>query len=102
MAMVIDRPCIDKCWNWYDSYGEICVGCGCCSKDTLTRVKNRLAVMERQLHEEENFDGWDNECPSLLAIQKENHESNLRFLKKRIACYKGWLTRLERRNRNEQ
>ena len=97
MTIIIDRPCIDKCWNLYDSYGEICVGCGCCSKDPLTRTENRLRVLERQLHEEENFNDYAYEYPDMVEMQKKNHESNLLYYKKQIACYKGWLTRLKRR-----
>ena len=32
-VMYVDAPVRGNCWNLRDSYGEICVGCGCCSKE---------------------------------------------------------------------
>ena len=48
-----------KCWNPYDSFGEICVGCGCCSDDPIKRAEARLKVSKDQLEDRRKFDMWD-------------------------------------------
>ena len=53
----IDRASIKDCYAPEWSYGEICVGCGCCSKDPIVRATARLRYHEIQLEEEKNFSG---------------------------------------------
>lgn len=74
-----------KCWNFYDSYGEICVGCGCCSPNQLERAKARLALCERQLKEQYEFDGW---FEDLKELQEKNIKANIRYFKRQIRYYK--------------
>ena len=74
-----------NCWNFYDSYGEICVGCGCCSPNPLDRAKARLAFCERRLEEEKAFDGW---IEGMKELQEKNRQSNIRYFKRRIRYYK--------------
>lgn len=76
----------NKCWNPYDSYGEICVHCGCCSKDKTTRQKARLEVAKRRLQEELDFDLWDDN-PAWRAIQEKNNKSNIRYWRRRVRYY---------------
>lgn len=41
----------ENCYNTYDSYGEICVHCGCCSEDEIERAKARVALADRMIEE---------------------------------------------------
>lgn len=84
-----------NCWNFYDSYGEICVHCGCCSKNALIRTKARLSVLKRELEESENFDGWAYEYPDLLELQKKNVAEDIVYFKKKIKYYEQKLSKLE-------
>ena len=95
MNIIIDRPVIDRCWNLYDSYGEICVCCGCCSKDPLTRVKARIDVLIRRIGYYEAFDSWFAD-PNLRALQEQNIAKDLKALKRQLLYYRGRLLELER------
>lgn len=94
MDIIIDRPVADKCWNLYESYGEICVGCGCCSKDPLTRVKARIDVLTRLIGDKETFDQWD-EDPDGRALQERNIAADLKVFKRQLLYYRGRLMELE-------
>lgn len=87
----IDFAVKKDCWNFYDSYGEICVGCGCCSPDPVVRAKARLAVCENQLHERSNFNNW---VEGWEETQRKNIASDIRYFKKRIRYYKKRLKEL--------
>lgn len=39
--MIADFEVSDNCWNFNDSYGMICVRCGCCSEDKEIRYKGK-------------------------------------------------------------
>lgn len=41
-----------KCYNPWDTYGEICIHCGCCSKDVAKRQQARLALHKRLLKDD--------------------------------------------------
>lgn len=73
-----------NCWNFYDSYGQICVGCGCCSPNQLERAEARLALCKRLLEEWKNFDAWDKGHEEL---QKRNVALNIQHFKRRIRYY---------------
>lgn len=76
-----------NCYNPYDSYGEICVGCGCCGKPSPERDKARLALWERRHEEDVNFDNWcDN--PKLRALQEKNRKLNIIFTGRRLRYYR--------------
>ena len=94
MSVLINVHVTEKCWNHYDSYGEICIGCGCCSIDKLTRYKARIACLERWIDENEHFDSWADE-PSLRKIQEENVRENARLYKKKLRYYRKNLANLE-------
>lgn len=87
MYIHIDRGVKKNCWNLRDSYGEICVGCGCCSSDKATRYASRLACSKEWLAEEEGFDNWFTDSPNLYSLQRENHKKNLQYHKRRIRYY---------------
>lgn len=87
MIAHIDTSVMDKCWNLIDSYGEICVHCGCCSKDKKTRYASRIAVLERWIDEWEHFDRWDDD-PEMKALQERNIRSNLKHFRRKLRYYK--------------
>lgn len=80
----------ERCWNWYDSYGEICVHCGCCAKDTKTRQKARLELMERRLAENEAFDRWDDN-EEMRKLQEKNVALDRAYFKRKIRYYRNKL-----------
>lgn len=84
--MCVDRCVRDNCWNLYDSYGMICVGCGCCSQDKATRYRARLETVRRWLAEKEDFDYWDDD-PELRAIQERNTRSDIRCFRRMVRYY---------------
>ncbi len=74
----ISIPALEDCIN-DDSYGEICVRCNACGRfDKSTQKECALEMYKRQLQEQYNFDG-------LIEVQKRNIESNIQYLKKKIA-----------------
>lgn len=81
----IDNTVTDKCWNPYDSYGEICVHCGCCSKDKETRYKSRILLLEELIENDEKFDGW---VDGWREKQEENIKTNLKIYKRQLRYYK--------------
>lgn len=81
----IDFACTEKCWNLIDSYGEICIGCGCCSKDKKVRYESRIRCLERWLKEQYEFDYWIEGCEEL---QRKNIKSNIKYFKRRLRYYK--------------
>ena len=47
MAGYICKSIMDNCQNFYDSYGEICVGCNYCGRmgeDTMWQARYELAI----------------------------------------------------------
>ena len=84
----------ENCYNPIETYGEICVGCGCCSKDPKERTEARLALYKRQLERVENFDNWF-EDPKIKAIQEKNIKIDKKMYKKRIRYYQKRLEELK-------
>lgn len=80
----------EKCWNWYDSFGEICVGCGCCSKHTKTRQRARLEVLKRDLEYKKSFDGWL-EDEEMRNEQKKNNAASIKYIQRKIRYYENKL-----------
>jgi hypothetical protein len=74
-----------KCRNPFESYGEICVGCQCCSDDKRTRWQARLDLHQRLLEQDLHFDNW---IKGIIRIQKRNRKSNIVWNNRRIARYK--------------
>lgn len=95
MNVIIDTPVIDRCWNLYDSYGEICVHCGCCSKDPLVRTKARIDVLQRHIEHFESFDEWSDDL-LIKATQKMNIEKDLRSFRRQLRYYQKRLRKLSR------
>lgn len=76
----ITKDCINP-----DSYGEICVGCGCCLKDKSVRWPSRLRMYEDNLQRQINFNNW---IKGSIRLQKRNRKLNITYYKRRIAIYK--------------
>ena len=92
--MYIDFQVKPNCWNLEDSYGEICVCCGCCSEDKKTRYEARLNHCKAWLEERKNFSDWAYEYPDLMKVQKENIASDIKYYKRRIRYYETQLKKL--------
>ena len=86
MDAIIDVGVKSNCWNLYDSYGEICVGCGCCSKDPVERAKARYYVALEHLKHFENFDSWSEDI-NMRKIQERNVKSSIKYYKKKLRYY---------------
>jgi len=82
-----------NCWNLFDSYGQICIGCGCCVKNKKERYENRIRCLERWLKEQYEFDGWDD---SIKEIQEKNIKANIRYLKRQLRYYKKQLEKIQK------
>lgn len=80
--MFVDYAVSDDCENIY-SYGEICVHCGCCSRnpDYKDRLKCQLKYYNECLEEELNFDNW---IEGLEETQKKNIRINILYFKRKI------------------
>ena len=76
----VQKNCINP-----DSYGEICVGCGCCSKDKAIRYPARLKLYQEHLEGHLNFNHW---IKGWVRTQKRNQKANITYCKRRIAIYK--------------
>ena len=77
----------ENCWNFIDSYGEICVHCGCCSEDPITRYTARIEVCERYLEEEKthlNNKDYDER-------QLSNVKENIKYWEEKLADSKNKL-----------
>ena len=79
-----------RCYNLYESYGEICVGCGCCSSNKQKRLEARIALHKRLIENDRTFDQWCDD-PDLRALQERNIAENIAFSEKAIAKYEAEL-----------
>ena len=95
MTMYVDFAVQKNCWNLIDSYGEMCVGCGCCLKDKKKRYESRIRCLERWIDEWKNFDGWIEGCEDL---QRKNIRSNLKYFNRRLRYYKSRLKNMGNKN----
>lgn len=95
--MIVCGSAKDNCYNLMASYGEICVGCGCCSEDEKIRVPARLAMHQSELEHWENFDGWFDDDEEMRKLQETNVEESKRYSKEKIAKYQKLLEELERK-----
>lgn len=79
-----------NCYNLYDSYGEICVGCGCCSSNKKKRLMSRIELHKRLIKQEQEFDNWCDD-PDLRALQERNIAENIAYSMLAIAKYEAEL-----------
>ena len=79
MIAYIDEQARHNCWNLHDSYGEICVHCGCCEKDKAKRYKARLKTVKGWIWQKEN---WYKPDDSWEEYQIKNRRDSIRQLKR--------------------
>lgn len=93
--MFVDYAVSNDCINHW-SYGEICVRCGCCSRNPnyKDRIIKTIQHYKERLKEEENFNFWD-ENEFWRKVQKRNVELNILYFKKEIRKYKKILRTLK-------
>lgn len=87
MTIFIDTAEKKNCYAELYSYGEICVGCGCCSTNKKIRHKARLKYWKYRLHDNLHFSQWITEYPEMLALQKKNLSINIKNARKMIKIY---------------
>lgn len=73
---------MDECYNPYDSYGEICVGCNCCGRiDKSTMHQCRIETDKRHLVETaQHLTGEDYQT----ELQQKNILSSIEYFIKNI------------------
>ena len=93
MMIHIDTCTKKNCWNFYDSYGEICVHCDSCSSDKLTRYTSRINCLKDWILEKENFDMWDDN-PEWRKRQEKNIKNDIKHWKRQLRYYENKLKEL--------
>lgn len=93
--IILDYQVKENCYNLYESYGEICVKCGCCSDDPESRFKSRIELADRRLEELESFiTGGDADLIS--SLQRKNSQRSIKFWKKEKTKYQKLLNRIQK------
>jgi len=82
----IDYAAKKNCYATLWSYGEICVGCRCCDKNTKIRRKARLSFWKWWLDHNLNFNEWF-DGPKIKEIQKVNVAHEIIEARKKIRYY---------------
>ena len=90
----IDAQARNECWNLYDSYGEICVHCGCCSKNKLIRYKARIEAIKGWIWQHEN---WYKPDKTWEEYQHKNHRKTMRHWRRQLRYYEKKLEGMEAR-----
>ena len=91
----VDEPVKGNCWNLRDSYGDICVACGCCSKDPLKRARARYEVAQLEIKTLESFNKWDQNLET-REFQEQNIRTDLTMFRRMIRYYKKRIDKLEK------
>ena len=97
---MIDVGAKKDCYAMMWSYGEICVGCGCCSEDPVTRITARISYHQEMLHNDRHFDGWYEDDPEILALQKRNVEADIKWNEEKLKELRKELRKLRKENEN--
>lgn len=81
---IVDYDISDDCIN-ANSYGEICVKCGCCSRNQnyRDRIIRQIKYYKEMLNEEYAFDGWD-ENEYTRKHQEEVVGANILYFNRKI------------------
>ena len=78
--MIIDVAVKNDCWNMRQSYGEICVGCGCCAKDLKERAKNRAEVLAEYIEEDKaRLETSEEDYKPVIKARLRKELRNLRY-----------------------
>lgn len=87
MAIRICFAAQKNCYALSWSYGEICVGCGCCAKKVSPiRNKARYIYWLDEWENHLNFNYWS-DALGLRAIQEKNHKLNHKYISSRMKRY---------------
>lgn len=91
MCMSVSEDCINR-----NSYGVICVLCGCCSRNSnyKDRIIRTIKYYKECLEEQYNFNRWSDDG-YLKKIQERNVKSNILYFKRKIRMYKKILKTLK-------
>lgn len=91
----IDNEVSKDCINIY-SYGEICIGCGCCSRnpDYRNMIISRIQYYKQRLHDNQHIDNWA-EDEWLRKRQEKVAKSNILLYKRKIRLNKKILRTLK-------
>ena len=84
----VDYAVSKDCIN-IDSYGMICVHCGCCKRNPSYRdmIRQRIKYYKSRLAEQYKFSDWD-EDEYWRNVQKKNINSNIIYHKRNIRICK--------------
>lgn len=96
----IDISAKKNCYATMQSYGEICVGCGCCSSDPLTRTQARIEYHKELLYNDKHFSRWFKDDPELYELQKKNVAANIEWNNAKLKELRAELRKLKRRKSN--
>ena len=66
------------------SYGEICVGCGCCAELSPERDERRYRYWLDDNERNENFNQW---LEGVEELQRKNQTKNRKFIGRRLRYY---------------
>lgn len=91
----IDSGVSEDCINIY-SYGEICVGCGCCSRnpDYRNMIISRIRYYKQRLYYNQHIDNWY-EDEEMRKFQEKIVKNNILFYKRKIRLNKKILRTLK-------
>lgn len=81
LCEIVERVAVkagEKCYALLWSMGEICVQCGCCSKDPITRTLARIDYHTECLNDREHFDNWSDD-PEVRALQERNISADIEY-----------------------
>lgn len=93
--MNVDISVSRDCVNIY-SYGELCIGCGCCSRnpDCRNMIVSRIRYYKQRLHDNQHIDNWA-EDERWRKHQEKVVKSNILFYKRKIRLNKKILRTLK-------
>lgn len=83
----IDVAAKNDCYNLEDSYGEICVHCGCCHEDERIRNYARFVVTAQHLLERMQFDQYYSDDPDTARLQYGNVKCDIAGYKRELKTY---------------
>lgn len=82
MSGTVCESVIENCQNFYDSYGEICVGCNCCGRfgtDTMWQARYEMAITRLSENIEKLTDEYFQS-----NLQQQNICSNISYWSERL------------------
>lgn len=96
MDVFVDRPAKKICWNTRESFGEICVNCGCCSENAETALKSKIATLNDYIAEDESDIAELDKAISNAKEQKQRILKDIKCCKEQKRNYRKQLTELKK------